>query len=160
MSMLRPMPIASVAIRWSTHLRLVQRHHVARAAERAEHDGRAAAGGGVPARRARASWAVNATTALRQQARHLGGLDVGQAEKRGRLISSASGTSCRISGRIVSAPRNMVSSRPRAQQPVGEHVAALGVGAQLDLVDREETDLEVLGHGLDRGDEVARRRRP
>ena len=42
---------------------------------------------------------------------------------------------------MVSAPRNMVSSlAARVQQAVGEDVAALGIGAQLDLVDREEAD--------------------
>ena len=59
----------------------------------------------------------------------------------------------------VGAEKHGLVAAPGAQQPVGEHVAALGIGAQLDLVDREETDLEVLGHGFDGGDEVARGRR-
>jgi Thiolase, N-terminal domain. len=36
------------------------------------------------------------------------------------------------------------------QQAVGEDVAALGVGAELDLVDRQELDLAPQRHGLDR----------
>ena len=47
----------------------------------------------------------------------------------------------------------------RVQQAVGEDVAALGIGAELDLVDGEELDLAVERHRLDRADEVARRRR-
>ena len=45
------------------------------------------------------------------------------------------------------------------QQAVGEDVAALGVGAELDLVDGEELDLAVERHRLDRADEIARRQR-
>src|SRR3712207_9097662 len=40
------------------------------------------------------------------------------------------------------------------QQPVGEDVAALGVGGQLDLVDRQELDRPVDRHALDRADEI------
>ena len=54
----------------------------------------------------------------------------------------------------------MVSSAAaRAQQAVGEDVAALGVGAELDLVDREEAHREVERHRLDGRDEIARARR-
>ena len=42
------------------------------------------------------------------------------------------------------------------QKPVGEDVAALGVGAELDFVDREELDLAVERHRLDRADEIVR----
>ena len=42
------------------------------------------------------------------------------------------------------------------QQPVGEDVAALGVGAELDFVDREKLDLAVERHRLDRADEILR----
>ena len=48
----------------------------------------------------------------------------------------------------------------RVQQPVGEHVAALGVGGELDLVDRQEVDLDLARHRLDGGDPVARVFRP
>ena len=42
------------------------------------------------------------------------------------------------------------------QQPVGEDVAALGVGGELDLVDGEEVDVDVARHRLDRAHPVAR----
>ena len=42
------------------------------------------------------------------------------------------------------------------QQPVGEDVAAIGVGAELDLVDREELRVAVERHRLDRAGEPAR----
>ena len=61
---------------------------------------------------------------------------------------------------MVAAPSSMVSClAARVQQPVGEDVAALGVGAELDLVDRQELDLAVQRHGLDRADEIVRPRR-
>ncbi len=43
---------------------------------------------------------------------------------------------------------------PGMQQPVGEDVAALGIGAQLDLVDGHELDLAGQRHGLDGADEI------
>ena len=45
---------------------------------------------------------------------------------------------------------------PRMQEPVGEDMAAFGVGAKLDLVDGEKFDLAVERHRLDRADEIAR----
>ena len=42
------------------------------------------------------------------------------------------------------------------QEPMGEDVAALRVGAELDFVDREEFDLAVERHRLDRADEILR----
>ena len=42
------------------------------------------------------------------------------------------------------------------QKPVGEDMAALGVGAELDFVDREELDLAVERHRFDRADEISR----
>ena len=59
----------------------------------------------------------------------------------------------------VGAEEHGLVPAARAQQPVGEHVAALGIGAELDLVDREEAGLEVLGHRLDGRDEIAGGRR-
>ncbi len=41
------------------------------------------------------------------------------------------------------------------QQPVGENVAALGIGRELDLVDGEEVHIHVARHGLDGRDPVA-----
>ena len=69
------------------------------------------------------------------------------------------GTSLRSSGRMVSAPSSMVSSQPaRMEQPVGEDMAALGVGRELDLVDGEEVDRPVERHDLDGADPIARAR--
>ena len=49
----------------------------------------------------------------------------------------------------------MVSSLAAGmQQAVGEDVAALGIGGELDLVDRQEADAAVDRHRLDRADEV------
>src|SRR5688500_2009025 len=44
------------------------------------------------------------------------------------------------------------------QQPVGEDVAALGVGGELDFVDSQEGDAPVERLRLDRADEIPRRR--
>ena len=69
---------------------------------------------------------------------------------------SASGQSRRISGATVAAPISMVSAvAARVQQAMGEDVAALGVGAELDFVDGEKLDLAVERHRLDRADEIA-----
>ena len=46
-----------------------------------------------------------------------------------------------MASRMVCAPSSSVSWRPRSvQQAIGEDVAALGVGGELDLVDGEEID--------------------
>ena len=42
----------------------------------------------------------------------------------------------------------------RVEQPVGENVAALGVGAKLDFVDRQECGAEVHRHGFHGADEI------
>ena len=47
----------------------------------------------------------------------------------------------------------------RVQQALGEDMAALGIGAELDLVDGEKLDPAIERHRLDRGDPVARRHR-
>jgi len=48
---------------------------------------------------------------------------------------------------------------PRMQEPVGEHVPALAVRAQLHLVDREEVDLPIERHRLDGAHPIRRVRR-
>ena len=45
------------------------------------------------------------------------------------------------------------------QQPRGKDMAALGIGAELDLIDREELDRPVERHRFDRADEIGRVRR-
>ena len=42
----------------------------------------------------------------------------------------------------------------RAQQSVGKDVAPLGVGAELDFVNRQEIGAHALGHRLDRADPI------
>ncbi len=44
----------------------------------------------------------------------------------------------------------------RVEQTVGEDMAALGIGAELDLVDGEKRHAQVERHRLDRADEIAR----
>ena len=53
------------------------------------------------------------------------------------------------------AEQQCFGAAARVQQPVGEDVAALGIGGELDLVDREEIDVDVARHRLDRRDPVA-----
>ena len=45
------------------------------------------------------------------------------------------------------------------EQAVGEDVAALGVGGELDLIDGEEVGLEIERHRFDGADIIARRQR-
>jgi hypothetical protein len=45
------------------------------------------------------------------------------------------------------------------QHAVGEDVAALEIGGELDFIDGEEGDIEVARHGLDGGDPEPRVRR-
>jgi hypothetical protein len=143
--------------------RLIQRHlSVARArAERAEHHrGAAAPAAHQLGERVDFLGRERDHGAAPGQPRHLGRLDVGQGGETRPADQLGLGHQLpdqRADG--VGAQEHGLVAPARAQQPVGEHVAALGIGAQLDLVDREEARLEVVGHGLDRGDEVARRGR-
>ena len=59
---------------------------------------------------------------------------------------------------MVAAPSSMrlVACRARLQHAVGEDVAALEIGAKLDLVDGEEGHVDIGGHGLHGADPVAR----
>ena len=45
------------------------------------------------------------------------------------------------------------------QQPVGEDMAALGIAAKLDLVDRQEIDRQIERHQFDGADPISRMRR-
>jgi hypothetical protein len=95
---------------------------------------------------------VNATTALRRGSR-------GVAQRREARPGDQLGLGHQLlqqrPDRIGAEEHGLVPAA-RAQQAIGEDVAALGIGAELDLVDREEAHLETLGHRFDRGDEVAR----
>ena len=64
-----------------------------------------------------------------------------------------------MASRMVAAPSSSVSLRPaRMEQTVGEHVAALAVGGELDLVDGDEIGFEIERHRLDGADIEARAR--
>ena len=59
-------------------------------------------------------------------------------------------------------PHGLSAESPRLLAPaaiehaIGENVPPLEIGAELDLVDGEESDVEIAGHRLERGDPVAR----
>ena len=55
----------------------------------------------------------------------------------------------------LSAEQQRLGAASGVQQPIGEDVAALGVAAKLDLVDRQEVDIDVARHSLDRRHPVA-----
>jgi hypothetical protein len=71
-------------------------------------------------------------------------------------MNSAPGTSRWISGAMVSAQEHGLDHAARMQQPVGEDMAALGIGAELDLVDRQAIRPAVQRHRFDGADEIAR----
>ena len=56
----------------------------------------------------------------------------------------------------VRAKEHGLLAAARVQQAIGEHVAALVIGGELDLVDGEERHLALHRHGLDRADEIGR----
>jgi hypothetical protein len=56
----------------------------------------------------------------------------------------------------VGAEEHRLFPAARVQHTVGEDMAALGVGAELDLVDRQEIDRSVDGHRFDGADKPAR----
>ena len=56
----------------------------------------------------------------------------------------------------LGAEQQRLGAAARVEQAIGEDVAALGIGAELDLVDGEEVDVDVARHRLDGADPVAR----
>jgi hypothetical protein len=54
------------------------------------------------------------------------------------------------------ADQQRLLAAPPVEQAIGEDVAAVHVGGELDLVDRDEGDVEVAWHRLDGADPVAR----
>ena len=140
--------------------RLIERDlGVARArAERTQHDGRAAAlaphqlGDGVDLggrerddRRARrqARDLLLARVGELRQARP--GDEIGAGDQVGDGLAHGLG-----------AEQQRLVAPAHVQQPVGEDVAALGVGGQLHLVDGQEVDVGLARHRLDRAHVVAR----
>ncbi len=90
----------------------------------------------------------------------LGGLGIGQgreARPRDHLDLGHQHLEQRPDG--VGAQEHGLVDAAGVQQTVGEDVAALAIGAELDLVDREEADRPIERHRLDRGNHVARVRR-
>jgi hypothetical protein len=71
-------------------------------------------------------------------------------------MKAASGTS-RSSGLTSPRPGTSSPEAPRPQKAVGEDVAALAVGGELDLVHGQELDPAVERHRLHRAHEVAAR---
>ena len=59
----------------------------------------------------------------------------------------------------LGADQHGLDRSARPEDPVGKDIAALGIGCELDLVDRQELDLAVDRHGLDRTEKKARGRR-
>ena len=59
----------------------------------------------------------------------------------------------------LGAEKHRLDQPARVQQPVGEDVAAIGIGAELDLIDGDEFGRAVQRHRLDRAGEPARLRR-
>ena len=57
------------------------------------------------------------------------------------------------------AEKNSLGPAARMQQPVGEDMAAIGIGAELDFIDRDEFDITVQRHGFHRAGEPAGVRR-
>ena len=76
-------------------------------------------------------------------------------EKRARVSTWAVGTRRCSKGRIVSAPRNIVSSNPaRMQQAIGKDVTPLRIGTKLDFVNSKEFDLSGDRHAFDGAEEI------
>ena len=59
----------------------------------------------------------------------------------------------------VRAKKKRLVQTARAQQPVGKDVATLGVGAELDFIDRQKIAAHPLWHRLDGADPILRARR-
>jgi hypothetical protein len=158
MSRLRPMPIASVATRWSTSpfwksatwaLRV-------RGRERAHHHRGAALlaadqlGDGVDVLDREAD-----DGAARRQAADLARTGVGELREPLAAQEARLGHQARdAAAHGVGAEKERLLGAAGVQQPVGEDVAAVGVAGELDLVDREEVGQEVERHRLDGADPV------
>ena len=91
------------------------------------------------------------------EALRLGIAEGGQAGPRGEGRVRQELVEERPDGLGAEQPR--LEAAPRALDPVGEDVASLAVGGELDLVHREEVHLEVERHRLDRAHPVGRLRR-
>ena len=78
-------------------------------------------------------------------------------DSRGRVITWTFGTSASMRPRIVAgADQQRLLAAALVEQAVGEDVAAVEIGGELDLVDRDEGEVEIARHRLDGRDPVAR----
>ncbi len=99
------------------------------------------------------------------------GDDGGTAGKAGELLRAGVGQAGKALPRLelgvggqaadqrrhgVRAQQHGLRKTPGVQQPMGEDMAPLRIGGELDLVDRQELDLPVQWHGLDGADEILR----
>ncbi len=93
--------------------------------------------------------------AARRQARHLLGADIAQGGKARAADELRLGHEPpQQRADRVGAEQHGLGQAARVQQPVGEDMAALGVAAELDLVDGEEIDRPVERHRFDGADEI------
>ncbi len=142
-SRLRPMPIASVAIEEvdvARSGRARPAHCACAAKARPAPPRRRRAGGGSAPRWRRPPLPRRRRWRAARQARELLLTREGQLrEARAGDDAARRGCSGSISGRMVAAPISRVSSRPRmVEQAVGEDMAAVEVGGELDFVDGHE----------------------
>jgi hypothetical protein len=73
------------------------------------------------------------------------------------MISASGRSRHRSHGRCAEQQR--LADAARVENAVGEDVAAVEIGCNLDLIDREALDRHIERHGLDRRHPVARLRR-
>ena len=93
----------------------------------------------------------------RRQAHQLGGADVAELRQPGpRLDAGLRHQAMQQRPDRLGAEEHGLDHAAGVQQPVGEDVAAVGVGAELDLVHRQELGVAVERHGLDGAGEPAR----
>ena len=78
-------------------------------------------------------------------------------DSRGREMKLAPGIKSPMASRIVCAPSSRrLGAAAGVQQTIGEDVAALGIAAELNFVDREKIDVDVARHRLDGRYPIAR----
>ena len=78
-------------------------------------------------------------------------------DRRGRVTTWTPGISASISGRMVAgADEQRLLAPALVQEAVGEHMAAVEIAGELDLVHGHEGEIEIARHRLDGGDPVAR----
>ena len=160
MSRFSPMPIASVATRWSTSPAWYRPTCALRVRGESAPNTSAAP---PRSRRSRAATSYSSRSEKTMTAERGGSFDrllgspYESVDSRWRVSNAARGDQL-----VQDRPDRLGPDQPgleraaRVQDPVGEDVAALPVGRELDFVDRQEVDLEVERHRLDGRDPVRR----